>query len=35
VDCPAGTKAIGVRAHFAAATGNNSDMLRGMQLICE
>ncbi len=35
IDCPAGTRAIGVRAHFAAATGNNSDMLSGMQLICE
>lgn len=35
VDCPAGTKAIGVRAHFEPGTGNNSDMLRGMQLICD
>jgi hypothetical protein len=34
VDCPAGTKAIGVRAHFEPGTGDNSDMLRGMQLIC-
>ena len=34
VDCPSGTKAIGVRAHFEPGTGNNSDMLRGMQLIC-
>jgi hypothetical protein len=35
VDCPAGTKAVGVRAHFEPGTGNNSDMLRGMQLICD
>ena len=35
VDCPAGTRAIGVRAHFEPGTGNNSDMLRGMQLICD
>ena len=35
VDCPAGSKAIGVRAHFEAGSGNNSDMLRGMQLSCE
>ena len=34
VNCPAGTKAIGVRAHFEPGTGMNSDMLRGMQLIC-
>jgi hypothetical protein len=35
VDCPTGTQAIGVRAHFEPGTGNNSDMLRGMQLICD
>jgi hypothetical protein len=35
VECPADTQAIGVRAHFEPGTGNNSDMLRGMQLICD
>jgi hypothetical protein len=35
VDCPNDTKAIGVHAYFEPGTGNNSDMLRGMQLICD
>jgi len=35
VDCPDNTKAIGVRAHFMAASGNKSDSLTGMQLICD
>ena len=34
VDCPTGTKAIGVRTYSEPGTGENSDMLRGMQLIC-
>jgi hypothetical protein len=34
VDCPAGAEAIGVRAQFEPGTGDKSDMLRGMQLIC-
>lgn len=35
VDCPSGTKAIGVQALFEPGSGNRSDYLRGMKLICE
>lgn len=35
VNCPNGTKAIGIQAHFKPGTGKNSDMLRGMRLICD
>jgi hypothetical protein len=35
VDCPDDTKAIGVRAHFQPGSGNRSDILKGMELICE
>lgn len=35
VDCPSGTKAIGVQAFFEPGSGNRSDYLRGMKLICE
>jgi hypothetical protein len=34
VDCPTDANAIGVRAYFEPGTGNRSDALRGMQLIC-
>ena len=35
VDCPSRTKAIGVQAFFEPGSGNRSDYLRGMKLICE
>lgn len=35
VDCPSGTKAIGVQAFFDPGSGNRSDKLSGMKLICE
>ena len=35
VNCPSGTKAIGVQAFFEPGSGKNSDILRGMKLICE
>jgi hypothetical protein len=34
VDCPAGTKAIGVQAYFEPGSGTRSASLRGMKLIC-
>ncbi len=35
VDCPAGSKAIGVQGYFKPGSGNQSAILRGMRLICD